>query len=51
VETLSHLLLIAAFASIFQDRRNLTLASFLVAVGFTAFTLWLHISERLPLNF
>ncbi len=51
VETLSHFLLIAAFASVFQERRNLTIAAFLVAVGVTAFTLWLHISESLPLNF
>jgi hypothetical protein len=51
VETIAHFLLIAAFASIFQERRNLTVTLFLVAVLFTAFTLRLHITEQLPLNF
>lgn len=51
METLSHFLLIAAFASVFQERRNLTIAAFLVATGVTALTLWLHITESLPLNF
>jgi hypothetical protein len=51
VETLAHFLLIAAFASIFQERRNLTVAAFLVAALFTALTLRLHITESLPLNF
>jgi hypothetical protein len=51
VETLAHFLLIAAFASIFQNRRSLTLAAFLVATAFTALTLRLHITESLPLNF
>jgi hypothetical protein len=51
VETLAHFLLIAAFASIFQERRNLTIAAFLVAVLFTAFTLRLHITDQLPLSF
>jgi hypothetical protein len=51
VETLAHFLLIAALASIFQERRNLTVAAFLVAVLFTALTLRLHITESLPLNF
>jgi hypothetical protein len=51
VETLAHFLLIAAFASIFQERRFLTVAAFLVALGFTALTLRLHITESLPLIF
>lgn len=51
METLAHFLLIAAFASIFQERRYLTVAAFLVAAAFTALTLRLHITESLPLNF
>lgn len=51
VETLAHFLLIAVFASIFQERRYLTVAAFLVAAAFTALTLRLHITESLPLNF
>jgi len=51
VETLAHFLLIAAFVSIFQERRNLTVVLFLVATLFTALTLRLHITESLPLNF
>jgi hypothetical protein len=51
VETLAHFLLVAAFASIFQDRRSLTIAAFLVALLFTALTLRLHMTEALPLGF
>jgi hypothetical protein len=51
MESLSHFLLIAAFASIFQERKSLTLIAFLVALGVTALTLRLHITESLPLNF
>jgi hypothetical protein len=51
MESLSHFLLIAAFASIFQERKSLTLIAFLVAFGVTALTLRLHITESLPLNF
>jgi len=51
VEIIAHFLLIAAFASIFQERRNLTVSLFLSAVLFTAFTLRLHITEKLPLSF
>lgn len=51
METICHFLLIAAFACIFQERRALTITAFLVALGVTAFTLRLHISESLPLNF
>jgi hypothetical protein len=51
VETIAHFLLIAAFVSIFQERRNLTVSLFLAAALFTAFTLRLHITEKLPLSF
>lgn len=51
MEIVAHLLLIAAFASIFQARRHLTISLFLAAVLFTAFTLRLHITEKLPLSF
>lgn len=51
METVAHFLLIAAFTSIFQERRNLTITLFLVAVLFAAFTLRLHITEKLPLSF
>ncbi|MFM8981775.1 MAG: DUF5993 family protein [Spartobacteria bacterium] len=51
METLAHFLLIAAFASIFQERRALTVVVFLVDTAFTALTLRLHITESLPLNF
>jgi hypothetical protein len=51
VEILAHFLLVTAFASIFQERRNLTIAAFLAALLFTALTLRLHITEKLPLGF
>lgn len=51
METVAHFLLIAAFASIFQERRNLTITLFLIAVVFTALILRLHITEQLPLSF
>ena len=51
VEILSHLLLLAAWASVFQERKGLTLAAFLGALGVTALTLRLHITVNLPLHF
>ena len=51
MEILTHVLLLAAWASVFQERKGLTIAAFLVALGVTALTLRLHITVNLPLNF
>jgi hypothetical protein len=51
MEILSHCLLMAALASVFQKRKGLTIAAFLVALGVAALTLRLQMTVNLPLEF
>lgn len=41
----------AALASVFQKRKGLTIAAFLVALGVAALTLRLQMTVNLPLEF
>ena len=51
VESITHLAVLAIFASLFQPQRMWTVVAFFIAIAVLMLTFWLHATSKLPLNF